>query len=115
MAVFTYKARSRQGEVVEDKIEGNDLMSVAQSLRQQGLLVIDVKEQGVGQRDILEPFKKVKLADLVIFTRQFATMINAGLPIVRALYVLFEQTDNKKLKETLDDVRRNVEAGLALS
>jgi type IV pilus assembly protein PilC len=96
-------------------MEGSDKMAVASTLRQQGLLVIEVKEQGIGQKDILEPFKKVKLADLVVFTRQFATMINAGLPIVRALYVLTEQTDNKKLKETLDDVRRDVEAGLALS
>jgi type IV pilus assembly protein PilC len=115
LGVFTYKARSRQGEMVEDKIEGSDLMAVAQSLRQQGLLVIDVKEQGAAQKDILEPFKRVKLADLVVFTRQFATMINAGLPIVRALYVLSEQTDNKKLKDVLDDVRKEVEAGLALS
>jgi type IV pilus assembly protein PilC len=101
--------------MVEDKIEGSDLMAVAQSLRQQGLLVIDVKEQGAAQKDILEPFKRVKLADLVVFTRQFATMINAGLPIVRVLYVLSEQTDNKKLKDVLDDVRKEVEAGLALS
>lgn len=115
MAIFAYKARSRQGEILEDEIEGNDAMSVATTLRQQGLLVIDIKEQGVGQKDILEPFKKVKLNDLVVFTRQFATMINAGLPIVRALYVLSEQTSNKKLKETLDDVRKEVEAGLALS
>ena len=115
MAVFAYKARSRSGEVLEDKMEGSDTMAVAQTLRQQGLLVIDIKEQGVGQKDILEPFKKVKLTDLVVFTRQFATMINAGLPIVRALYILSEQTDNKKLKETLDDVRKDVEAGLAIS
>ena len=115
MAVYTYKARSRQGEVIQDKVEGQDLMSVAQSLRQQGLMVIDVKEQGAAQKDLLEPFKRVKLADLVVFTRQFATMINAGLPIVRALYVLSEQTDNKKLKDTLDLVRKDVEAGLALS
>jgi type IV pilus assembly protein PilC len=115
LATFAYKARSRQGEILEDEIEGNDPMSVATTLRQQGLLVIDVKEQSVGQKDILEPFKKVKLNDLVVFTRQFATMINAGLPIVRALYVLSEQTSNKKLKETLDDVRKEVEAGLALS
>ncbi|MDQ4063511.1 MAG: type II secretion system F family protein [Actinomycetota bacterium] len=115
MAVFTYKARSRAGEILEDKIEGNDTKSVAITLRQQGLLVIDIKEQGVGNKDILAPFKKVKLSDLVIFTRQFATMINAGLPIVRCLYVLSEQTDNKKLKEVLEDVRKDVEAGLALS
>jgi type IV pilus assembly protein PilC len=102
LAVFTYKARSPQGEIFEDQIEGDDTMSVAMALRQQGLLVIDIKMQGIGQKDILEPFKKVKLADLVVFTRQFATMINAGLPIVRTLYVLSEQTENKKLKETLE-------------
>ncbi len=115
MATFAYRARTRQGEILEDKVEGTDTMAVAQSLRQQGLLVIDVKEQGVGQKDILEPFKRVSLADTVIFTRQFATMINAGLPIVRALYVLSEQTENQKLKDVVVLVRKDVEAGLALS
>jgi type IV pilus assembly protein PilC len=115
VATFAYKARTRQGEILQDNVEGTDTMAVASELRQRGLLVIDIKEQGVGQRDILEPFKKVKLADLVIFTRQFSTMINAGLPIVRALYVLSEQTDNPKLKEVVVQVRKDVEAGLALS
>ncbi len=115
MATFTYKARTRQGEVLQDQVEGTDTMTVAASLRQQGLLVIDVKEQGVAQKDIFAPFKRVKLGDIVVFTRQFATMINAGLPIVRALYVLSEQTENPKLKEVIDLVRKDVEAGLALS
>lgn len=115
MAVFEYKARTRRGEILQDKMEGDDTMSVAASLRQQGLLVIDIKEQGVGQKDILEPFKKVKLDDVVVFSRQFATMINAGLPIVRALYILGEQTSNKKLQDVIVEVREDVEAGLALS
>jgi len=115
MATFTYKARTRQGEVLQDQVEGTDTMAVAASLRQQGLLVIDVKEQSVAQKDILEPFKRVKLGDTVVFTRQFATMINAGLPIVRALYVLSEQTENPKLKDVVVLVRKDVEAGLALS
>jgi len=115
MTVYTYKARSRQGEVLEDRMEGSDTMSVASALRQQGLLVIDIKEQGVGQKDLLEAFKSVKSGDLVVFTRQFATMINAGLPIVRSLYVLGEQTTNKKLQETIVEIRKDVEAGLALS
>lgn len=115
MAVYTYKARDRSGRILQDRIEGQDVRSVAMALRRQGLLVIDVKEQGVGQKDILEPFKRVKLGDLVVFTRQFATMIDAGLPIVRALYVLSEQTTNEKLKATIDDVRKEVEGGLALS
>ena len=115
MATYTYRARTRQGEILQDQVEGTDTMAVVSTLRQQGLLVIDVKEQGVGQKDVLQPFKKVKLGDIVIFTRQFSTMINAGLPIVRALYILSEQTSNKMLKETVDAVRKDVEAGLALS
>lgn len=115
MAVFAYKARSRQGEILQDKIEGSDQMAVASELRRQGLLVIDIKEQGAAQKDLLDPFKSVKLSDLVIFTRQFATMINAGLPIVRTLYILSEQTTNKKLQDVVVLVRKDVEAGLGLS
>ena len=115
MTVFEYKARTRRGEMLEDKMEADDTMSVASNLRQQGLLVVDIKEQGVGQKDILEPFKKVKLDDVVIFSRQFATMINAGLPIVRTLHILGEQTSNQKLRRVILEVRQDVEAGLALS
>ena len=115
MATFTYKARNRQGEILQDQVEGTDTMAIAATLRQQGLLVIDIKEQSVAQKDLFEPFKKVKLGDIVVFTRQFSTMINAGLPIVRALYVLSEQTGNPKLKEVIVAVRKDVEAGLALS
>jgi type IV pilus assembly protein PilC len=115
VARFTYRVRNRQGEILQDQMEGADTMAIASELRQQGLFVIDVKEQSVAQKDILEPFKKVKLGDLVVFSRQFATMINAGLPIVRALYILSEQTGNPKLKEVVVQVRKDVEAGLALS
>jgi type IV pilus assembly protein PilC len=115
MAVYTYKAMDKQGEIVQDMTEGSDTMAVAANLRQQGLLVIDVKEQSVAQKDVLAPFKRIKLSDLVIFSRQLATMINAGLPIVRALYVLSEQTENPKLKDVVVAVRKDVEAGLSLS
>ena len=116
MTVFTYRALDNEsGQILQDQMEGSNTMAVAITLKQQGLFVIDVKEQSVAQKDILEPFKKVTLRDLVVFSRQFATLINAGLPIVRALYVLSEQTEKKKLKDTIDDVRGNVEAGLSLS
>jgi type IV pilus assembly protein PilC len=116
VAVFTYRVLDREsGQVLEDQMEGSNTTAVAITLKHQGLYVIDVKEQRASQRDILEPFKKVKLRDLVIFSRQFSTLINAGLPIVRALYVLSEQTDNSKLKEVIDAVRGDVEAGLSLS
>ena len=115
MALYTYRALDKQGEIVQDKLEGAGEMAVAHELRQQGLLVIDVKEQSVGQKDILEPFKRIKLGDLVVFSRQLATMINAGLAIVRALYVLYEQTENPKLKDVVVAVRKDVEAGSSLS
>ena len=115
MALYTYKALDQQGEIVQDKTEGSGTMAVASELRKQGLLVIDVKEQSVAKKDILAPFKRIKLSDLVVFSRQLATMINAGLPIVRALYVLSEQTENPKLKDVVVAVRKDVEAGLSLS
>src|SRR5215204_3208319 len=115
MALYAYKALDPQGEIIQDKAEGSGTMAVASELRKQGLMVIDVKEQGAAQKDILAPFKRVKLNDLVIFSRQLATMINAGLPIVRALYVLSEQTENPKLQEVVVAVRKDVEAGSYLS
>src|SRR5919107_1829207 len=115
MALYTYRALDNEGEIVQDKAEGSGTMAVAHELRQQGLLVIDVKEQSAGQKDILESLKRIKLGDLVVFSRQLATMINAGLPIVRALYVLSEQTENPKLKDVVVAVRKDVEAGSSLS
>src|ERR687889_166248 len=115
MALYAYKALDQQGTIIQDKLEGSGTMAVASELRKQGLMVIDVKEQSVAQKDILAPFKRIKLSDLVVFSRQLATMINAGLPIVRALYVLSEQTENPKLKGVVVEVRKDVEAGLSLS
>src|SRR5829696_2399248 len=115
MTLYAYRALDKQGEIVQDKLEGSGEMAVAHELRQQGLLVIDVKEQSVAQKDILAPFKGIRLTDLVVFSRQLATMINAGLPIVRALYILSEQTENPKLVDVVVAVRKDVEAGLSLS
>jgi type IV pilus assembly protein PilC len=115
VATFTYRVLNKEGEILEDQTEGVDTMAVASELRQKGLFVINVKEQSVAQKDILAPFKGVRLGDLVVFSRQLATMINAGLPIVRALYILSEQTENQKLNDVVVQVRKDVEAGLSLS
>src|ERR671911_3021442 len=115
MATFTYRALDQQGEILEDRMEGVDTMAVASELRQKGFFVINVKERSVAQKDILAPFKGIRLGDLVVFSRQLATMINAGLPIVRALYILSEQTENPKLNDVVVAVRKDVEAGLSLS
>jgi type IV pilus assembly protein PilC len=115
MALYTYRALDKQGEIIQDKLEGSGEIAVVHELRQQGLMVIDVKEQSVAQKDILAPFKGIRLGDLVVFSRQLATMINAGIPIVRALYILSEQTENPKLVDVVVAVRKDVEAGSSLS
>ncbi len=115
MATFRYKARTGDGRIVQNNAEGDDAISVASALRRQGLLVIDVKARRTSQGAILDVFRKVGQDDIVVFTRQLATMINAGLPITRALGVLTEQTENQTFLPVIGVVRRDVEAGLALS
>jgi type IV pilus assembly protein PilC len=89
-------------------------MAVAQSLRQQGLLVIDVKEQSVAQKDILAPFKGVRLKDLVVFSRQLATMINA---VSRSCVPSTSSRADREPEARRGGrvVRKDVEAGVALS
>jgi type IV pilus assembly protein PilC len=101
-------ARSR-GEV-----EAESKQAVTDQLRERGLIVVDIEEKG-GTDINLEMFGRIKLTDIAIFTRQLATMISSGMTLLRAFYVLEEQTENKKLAQTIAKVRRDVEAGLSLS
>ena len=89
---------------------------MAAQLRSRGLIVVDIEEQkSADVGDLLERFKRVKAEELTVATRQLATMISSGMSILRALYVLEEQTENDKLREALVAVRKDVEAGLTLS
>jgi type IV pilus assembly protein PilC len=89
----------------------------AAALRSRGLTVLDLDEvkRGLGQIDILEPFQTIKARDLTVFSRQFATMVNSGLSMLRCLYVLEEQTPNKKLGKVIAQLKEDVEAGISLS
>jgi type IV pilus assembly protein PilC len=91
-----------------------------QRLQEQKFTVINIKEKSasVGNTDIMSWYQKLKKVNeqaLVVFSRQFATMINAGLAMVRCLDILSEQTEDKKLQQTLIQVRRDVEGGATLS
>ena len=114
MATFTYRAVDAGGGSTQGEIEGADKAAVAATLRQRGLIVLDIEEQ-VEAGDLLGRFKKVKSSELVVATRQFSTMVSSGMSMLRALYVLEEQQENDKLKEAFAQVRKDVEAGLALS
>ena len=117
MATFTYKALDGRGATASGQIDGDNKAAVAANLRNKGLTVVDINEVKVGlaQKDIFAGMQRVKARDLTIFSRQFATMINSGLSMLRALSVLEEQTENKKLGSVLGEVRADVEAGIALS
>jgi type IV pilus assembly protein PilC len=115
MSTFAYKALDPTGSTVQGEIEAEDKVAVASQLRSRGLIVVDIDEQSGGSGDIFERFKKVKADELTVATRQFSTMVSSGMSMLRALYVLEEQQENPKLKDAFSQVRKDVEAGLALS
>jgi type IV pilus assembly protein PilC len=97
-------------------MEAGDKQAVAAQLRSKGLIVVDIEEQvPANAGDILARFRRVKADDLVIATRQLSTMVNSGMSLLRALYIIEEQTENDKLRDIWIEVRKDVEAGLALS
>jgi type IV pilus assembly protein PilC len=116
MATFAFKALDLAGASTRGEIEAGDKQAVAAQLRSKGLIVVDIEEQvPANAGDILARFKRVKADELVIATRQLSTMVNSGMSLLRSLYVIEEQTENDKLREVFVDVRKDVEAGLALS
>jgi type IV pilus assembly protein PilC len=116
MPNFEYKAYDKKGTVKTGIVEATDEENAASLLRNLGLTVTALEaETKKGMNITLSFGKRVSSKELVIFSRQLATMINAGLPLVRALRILEEQTENKEFKKILDGVASDVEAGSSLS
>jgi type IV pilus assembly protein PilC len=116
MGIYAFKALDLSGVPTKGEIEAGDKQAVASQLRTKGLIVVDIEEQQPANAgDILARFKRIKADELVVATRQLATMVNSGMSLLRALYVIEEQTENDKLRDIWIDVRKDVEAGLALS
>ena len=114
---YTYRVRDRQGKVITGKLEADSETAVSQKLRDMGYLIIGVEEEKIPitKREIRVLQPKVKSKDVTVFTRQFATMINAGLPLVKCLSILSEQTESPVLTEVISDVQHEVEMGRSLS
>src|SRR5918997_4956347 len=116
MSTFAFKALDLAGAPTKGEVEAEDKKSVAAQLRSKGLIVLDIEEQkSADAGDLFARFKKVKPDELTVATRQLSTMVSSGMSLLRALYVLEEQTENDPLRETWIEVRKDVEAGLALS
>lgn len=117
---YAYKARDAAGKIIAGTLEGDNETHIAESLRRMGYIVNSITpERGTGLNIQIgggsNRRKRVKSGEMVIFTRQFATMINAGLPLARCLAVMAQQTPNSGLMATIEDVLHDVEGGLALS
>jgi len=117
MTTFAYKVLDSRGAQATGEIEGDSKAAAAATLRNKGFTVLDLNEvkTGLAQMDIGAAFQKIKSKDLTVFSRQFATMVNSGLSMLRCLYVLEEQTPNKKLSKVIGEIRQDVEAGISLS
>jgi type IV pilus assembly protein PilC len=115
MSTYVFKAMDLAGVKARGELEADSKQAVSDQLKQRGLIVLEIADKHAS-REIELPFLQgVKAGDLAVFSRQLSTMITSGMSILRALYVLEWQTDNKFLKETVVSVRKDVEAGLSLS
>jgi type IV pilus assembly protein PilC len=116
MAGFAYSAISIDGLETVGEIHAPDLESAREQLRIRGLLAQNLRElPASGDEGLRTTFKKIKPRSMQVFSRQFATMIEAGLNIVAALVILEEQTDDTYLAEVIAELRADVEGGLLLS
>jgi type IV pilus assembly protein PilC len=116
---YEYSIRDGSGKLVKGRIEASNQAAVVNRLRTMGMAPLSIDEvQNTGlQREISIPGfgEKIKLKDLAVMSRQMATMISAGLSLLRGLSILAAQTDNKALAKVLAQVRSDVEAGNSLS
>jgi type IV pilus assembly protein PilC len=115
---FEYAVRDRAGKMVKGTLEAENQAQVVQKLKTLGYAPVSITKSNSGmKKEITIPGfgNKVKLKDLAVMSRQFATMISSGLSLLRALTILAEQTESKKLRETLVLVRQDVETGQSLS
>jgi type IV pilus assembly protein PilC len=117
MPLYAYKAiETTTGKMVSSTIEGESELSVAAKLREQSLHVAEIKEaksSGVGNKSFGK--KKLKPKSIVVFSRQFATMIDAGIPILRCLDILTSQCKDPTLKTALEVITLDVKSGMTLN
>ena len=113
MAVFTYQGRTTAG-LLKGEIEAADRMSAVGELRRKSILVTQIAEKA-GGKTAPKAGKKVKDKEMAIFTRQFSTMIDAGLPLVQCLNILAQQSESKNLRDVTGNVARTVEEGSTLA
>ncbi len=117
MATFAFRAVDLAGVPAQGEVEAGSKSHVSEQLRQRGLIVLDISEKHEAFKfeSLLQRFKSVDLRNLSVFSRQFATLIGSGMPMLRALYTLEEQTEDEMLRKAIAAVRQDVEAGSSVA
>ncbi len=116
MPIYSYKAKTLDGATVKGTLEAKDKPFVIANLKNKGYFPLEVSEQGLLHKDISFSFaRKVKINDIAIFCRQFATIINAGISVLGCLDIIRQQTDHDALKAVVEKVYEVVQKGNTLS
>jgi type IV pilus assembly protein PilC len=113
---FSFRAMDAGGAATSGELEAESKSQVAEALRQRGLIVLDVTEKAspVNIEDFFKRWQKVDMRELSVFSRQFATLVASGMPMLRTLRTLEEQTKDEMIKEAAAGLRADVEAGSSL-
>lgn len=116
MPIYKYVAKDKTGETISGHLEAESVSGLVGSLRSKGLIIISVTEEKIKQPVLsFARGRRIKLDDVVIFLRQLATMVDAGIPLTQSLDILSEQAESKRFRETISKVHGDVEGGSSLS
>ncbi len=115
MSTFVFKAMDVAGAPMRGQVDAENKQAVSDQLKARGLIILDIAEKHRSREINITLFERIKLSHLAIFSRQLSTMVSSGMTILRALFVLEEQTEVEKFKAVIVTVRKDVEAGLAFS
>jgi len=113
MTLYRYIVKSNEGQTVEGTLDGDNEGDVINELRSRGFLIVEVNKAKAAKK--VRSRKKVSGDDIVMFTRQIATMIDAGLPLLQALRIMGEQMDNINFRAIIEDVAEDIEGGSGFS
>jgi len=111
METYIWTGKTRDGKKQKGELTANSKDDVISTLRKQNIMVTSVASRAKKLSINLSLGSGVTDKDIVVFTRQFATMIDAGLPLIQCLDILAKQTENKRFASAINDIRQNVESG----
>ena len=115
MPVYKYKAINESGKAVQGVIDADSPKGATEKLKRQGVFLSSLHESKEGKSRSFNPFKGIKISELAVTTRQFSTLISAGLPLEASLSALSEQTEDARLGQVLAEVRERVSEGSSLA